>query len=135
MNAMFRHFPLLVCFLVATVLGCRSDSESSTADHPEHTAEDFQQYLDSDDLVLVKFGAPWCGPCREVDKELDKLEAANGDQLQVVRINVDNEPKLADQYSVSAIPMLLLFKAGQPVEEWRGFKEASEFQAAIDAAL
>lgn len=132
----FRHCSLLLaCLLAVTAPGCKSDTESAAEEHPEHTAAEFQQHLSGDGLVLVKFGAPWCGPCREVDQELDKLEASNGAQVQIVRINVDNEPELADQYSVSAIPMLLLFKGGEQIKEWRGYTDAGEFQSAIDAAL
>jgi thioredoxin-like negative regulator of GroEL len=63
---------------------------------------------------------------------LDKLEANNGSELTVVRINVDEEPGLAEDYSVSAIPALFLFKDGKPVKDWLGYAEASEFQESID---
>lgn len=132
---MSRIYPLLAGLTIVAWVGCGTDSKVSTAEHAEHTAKDFEQSLQGDGLVLVKFGAPWCGPCREVDKELDKLESANTSQLRVVRINVDDEPDLADQYNVSAIPMLLLFKDGERIDEWRGYEEASVFQSAIDQAM
>ncbi len=115
--------------------GCNLQSDQhSTADdeHLELSTSEFRQAISGPGIVLAKFGAPWCGPCREVDVELDKLQTSNQSQLKIVRINVDDEPELADEYAVSAIPVILLFKDGKPVQQWLGYKDASEFQAGID---
>jgi len=109
-----------------------SSEQASTSGHAEVTAAKFKQHLKGEGVVLLKFGAPWCGPCKEVDVELDKLKAANGDKLTVVRVNVDDEPGLAEDYSVSAIPALFLFKDGKQVKDWLGYEEASVFQESID---
>jgi thioredoxin 1 len=101
----------------------------------EVSAAEFKQAVSGPGLVIAKFGAPWCGPCREVEPELDKLEAENAGKLTVVRVNVDDEPGLAQEYEVSAIPVILLFKDGQQVEQWLGYKEAAELQASIDKQL
>ena len=63
--------------------------------------------------MLVKFGAPWCGPCRRVDSELDTIASQNAGHVTVLRINVDEEPELAQKYKVSSIPRLFLFHQGQ----------------------
>lgn len=137
---------LLSAFAILTISGCGTSSpetvssaeptssvaETKPADHVEVSAAKFKEHVEDDHLVLAKFGAPWCGPCREVDVELDKLEANNGSELTVVRINVDEEPGLAEDYSVSAIPALFLFKDGKQVKDWLGYAEASEFQESID---
>jgi len=79
--------------------------------------------------VLVKFGAEWCGPCRMLDPELDKLQHRLHGQVEVVRVNVDNHPDLAEHYGVSSIPRLLLFNHGQVVADRVGYVDGHQLQA------
>ena len=142
---MSRIHLLLSGIALVTLIGCGQNTAvtendetveaTETAGHTEASASDFKASVSGGGLVLAKFGAPWCGPCVQVDSELDLLEETNGEQLTVVRINVDNEPELAEELEISAIPVLLLYKDGQRVEEWLGFEEASVFQESIDQAL
>jgi thioredoxin 1 len=142
---MSRIHLLLSGLALFTLIGCGQKSvvqetgenveATETAAHTEASAVDFQASVDGGGLVLAKFGAPWCGPCVQVDAELDELEKTNGDQLTVLRINVDNEPQLAEDLEISAIPVLQLYKDGQKIEEWLGFEEANVFQESIDQAL
>ncbi len=133
---MSRIHSLLSTVALMTVVGCGIQSteqvSSATGEHVEVSASEFRQAIAEPGIVLAKFGAPWCGPCREVDAELDKLEASKPSQLTIVRVNVDEEPGLAEEYEISAIPVILLFKNGEQVQEWLGFQEAAEFQAKID---
>jgi thioredoxin 1 len=77
------------------------------------TDNNFQaEVLESDRPVLVDFWAPWCGPCRIIAPHLEDLNAERED-LRVVKLNVDENPRTAAQYNVLSIPMLLLFKNGQ----------------------
>lgn len=132
--AAFAAFAIVGCGAPATESSdqAKTTEHGSSSGHVEVTAARFKQHLEGEGVVLAKFGAPWCGPCKEVDVELDKLEATNGDKLTVVRINVDDEPGLAEDYAVSAIPALFLFKDGKQVNDWVGYEEASVFQESID---
>ena len=137
-----RFSVVLSVFAMLAIVGCGTpptessdqaepSEQASTPEHVEVTAAKFKQHLEGEGVVLAKFGAPWCGPCKEVDVELDKLEATNGDKLTVVRVNVDDEPGLAEDYDVSVIPAIFLFKDGKQVNEW-GIADASELQESID---
>jgi len=75
---------------------------------------------DADKPLLVDFSAPWCGPCRIMEPILDQVSAQMKQRLQVVKINTDNYPQLASQYQVHALPTLVLFKNGQPLERIEG---------------
>ncbi len=79
--------------------------------------------------VLVKFGAPWCGPCRMLDGELSQL--ADSGPARVVKIDVDSAPKLARHYGVSSIPRLLLFKNGKVVGDRTGYATAQDLRSWI----
>ena len=82
---------------------------------PENVkTDDFdQQVLQSDQQVLVDFWAEWCGPCHAIAPVLDQIADERSD-LKVVKLNIDEEPAIAQRYGVMSIPTLILFKDGEP---------------------
>jgi thioredoxin 1 len=73
-----------------------------------------QEVLASEQPVLVDFWAEWCGPCHAIAPVLDQI-AAERDELKVVKLNIDEQPAVAQRYGVMSIPTLILFKDGEPV--------------------
>ena len=71
--------------------------------------------------VLVDFWAEWCGPCRQVSPILDQI-AAEHSEIEIVKVNVDEEPGLAQQYGITSIPALQVFEGGQLVKAMVGAK-------------
>jgi thioredoxin 1 len=70
------------------------------------------EVLQSDGAVIVDFWAEWCGPCRAVAPVLDQIASERQD-LRVVKVNVDDEPALAQRYGILSIPTIMLFKDGE----------------------
>ncbi len=87
----------------------------------------FQELLTSSDLpVLVDFYATWCGPCQIMAPILEQVGAQMKSRLQVIKIDTDKYPNLASQYQIEALPTLVLFKNGQPVERIEGVMQAPQ---------
>ncbi len=96
----------------------------------------FEELLAGSDLpILVDFYAPWCGPCQMMAKILEQVSGQMHDHLQVVKINTDNYPDLAAQYHVYALPTLVLFKQGQPVDRIEGVVRPEQLMERLKTAL
>jgi thioredoxin 1 len=73
-----------------------------------------QEVIQSDKPVIVDFWAEWCGPCHAVAPVLDKIAEERDGEVRLVKVNIDEEPALAQKYGVVSIPTIVLFKDGEP---------------------
>jgi len=87
------------------------------------TAADFTaEVLNSEKAVLVDFWAEWCRPCHMVAPILDEIGAEYADKIEIVKVNVDEQPQLAAEYQITGIPAMKVFKGGKIVAEMVGAK-------------
>ena len=99
------------------------------------TDSNFQaEVLEADKPVLVDFWAPWCGPCRMIAPVLEEM-AAERDDLQIVKLNVDDNQQTAAAFDVLSIPTMILFKNGQVAKKIVGAYPKRKLEAELEPAL
>jgi thioredoxin 1 len=94
------------------------------------TADFEQEVLKSEKPVIVDFWAEWCGPCHAVAPVLDKI-AGEHDEVRLVKVNIDEEPELAQRYGIVSIPTIVLFKDGEPAAAAIGAQPKSALEQAL----
>ena len=89
----------------------------------ELKSENFESEVNNSEIpVLIDFWATWCGPCQMLTPVLEELSAEVAGSAKVGKINIDEEPELANQFEIMSVPTILLFKGGKLVDKTVGFK-------------
>ena len=94
-----------------------------------------REVLQAPGTVLVDFWAPWCPPCRMIAPSIDALGAEFQGRAKVGKLNVDDNPRVAERYRISSIPTLLVFRGGQLAEQRVGALPKAEIASLIERQL
>ncbi|MBD0348840.1 MAG: thioredoxin [Thermoleophilia bacterium] len=93
-----------------------------------------QEVLRSETPVLVDFWAEWCGPCHAVSPILDRIASERAGELKLVKVNIDEQPALAQRYGIASIPTIILFKAGEPAARAVGAQPKAALEQSLGLA-
>lgn len=93
------------------------------------------EVLASDKPIMVDFWAEWCGPCRAVSPILDQIATEHSEKIDVVKLNVDDNPETAMKYQITSIPTMKVFRAGEVVKTVIGAKPKPALEADLQEFL
>ena len=93
------------------------------------------EVLSADRPVLVDFWAEWCGPCKMIGPSLEELSAELGEQVTIVKLNIDENPDAPGRYGVRGIPTMILFKGGAPAATKVGAAPKGQIKGWLQGAL
>ena len=91
--------------------------------------------LQSEKTVLVDFWAEWCGPCRQVSPILEEIANEHADKLEIVKLNVDENPRTAADYGITTIPTMNVYAGGEVVKSIVGAKPKAMLLRDLDAFI
>jgi thioredoxin len=91
------------------------------------------EVIESETKVLVDFWAEWCGPCHAVSPVLDRI-VAERDDLKLVKVNIDEQPELAQRFGVASIPTMILFEGGEPTKAAVGAQPKASLERQLGLA-
>ncbi|WP_243061761.1 thioredoxin [Humibacter sp. RRB41] len=94
-----------------------------------------QEVLGSEKTILVDFWAEWCGPCRAVSPILDQIAAEHSDKIEIVKLNVDDNPQTAAKYQITSIPAMKVYQGGEVVKTVIGAKPKPALEADLAAYI
>ena len=98
----------------------------------ELTDGNIANVLNNNEITVVDFWAPWCGPCKMLGPVIEELATENAD-IAIGKVNVDNNPQTALQYGIRGIPTIIFFKNGLVVDKIVGVKSKGDFQGIINS--
>jgi len=86
----------------------------------EFNKDNFEEILKSEQPVLVDFWAPWCGPCQMMGPIIEELSSEMGEKAKIGKVNIDENPAIAEKYGIMSIPTIIIFKKGEIAKQMIG---------------
>lgn len=93
--------------------------------------ENFNDIINGNQLTLVDFFATWCGPCKQMHPMLEQLKASEGENLRIIKLDVDKNESLASAYRIQSVPTLMLFRNGELLWRQSGAMSLADLKALL----
>ena len=93
--------------------------------------ENFNDIINGNQLTLVDFFATWCGPCKQMHPVLEQLKASEGENLRIIKLDVDKNEALASAYRIQSVPTLMLFRNGELLWRQSGAMSLADLKARL----
>ncbi len=97
-------------------------------------SEEFKSAIQGD-AVLVDFSATWCGPCKMLAPVLESAQEKLADKCEIIKVDVDQSPDIAQQFGIMAVPTVILFKKGEQVDAFSGYQPEPQVLQFVESRL
>ena len=97
--------------------------------------EKFNEIINGSQLTLVDFFATWCGPCKMMHPVLEQLKDEMGESIRIIKVDVDKNGKLSENYRIQSVPTLILFRGGEAVWRQSGAMRLSDLKGVVSSYL
>jgi thioredoxin 1 len=97
--------------------------------------EKFNEIINGSQLTLVDFFATWCGPCKMMHPVLEQLKDEMGESIRIIKVDVDKNEKLSENYRIQSVPTLILFRGGEAVWRQSGAMRLSDLKGVVSSYL
>ena len=97
--------------------------------------EKFNEIINGSQLTLVDFFATWCAPCKMMHPVLEQLKDEMGESLRIIKVDVDKNEKLSENYRIQSVPTLILFRGGEAVWRQSGAMRLSDLKGVVSSYL
>lgn len=98
------------------------------------TAKNFDSMINNHDTVLVDFHARWCGPCKLQGNILSAFEEKHPGKVTIAKLDIDDEPSIANRYGIATVPTLIVFAKGEPVKRAQGVQTMEQLEMMLGQA-
>jgi thioredoxin 1 len=98
-------------------------------------AEQFEKELKENEILVVDFWAPWCGPCRMITPLMENVAKKMEGKVKLVKLNIDESREIATKYNIMSIPTIILFKNGEPKDKFMGLMPEQKIEEFINKNL
>ncbi len=99
------------------------------------TKETFRDIINAEKPVLIDFSAEWCGPCQAMKPVLKNLHDSLGEKLRILKLDIDRNPDVANAFSITSVPTLILIKKGEIKWRQSGLMQAKQLQQVLQPFL
>ena len=100
----------------------------------EVTAKNFDSVINNKGTVLVEFYAQWCGPCKLQGNILTAFEEKHPNRFTIAKLDIDDEPSIAQRYGIAAVPTTIVFSNGEPTQRAQGVQTVEQLEALLGQA-
>ena len=94
-----------------------------------------EEVIKSESPVVVDFWASWCGPCKMLAPVMEEVSGELNGKVKFVKVNVDENPVISNQFRIASIPTVMVFKGGKVVQTMVGFRPKPSIKAAIEQSI
>ncbi|MDD2387373.1 MAG: thioredoxin [Bacteroidales bacterium] len=122
---------ILMGFIATATVSCNNSGVENEKTTVENKEESFDDIINGNIPVIVDFYADWCQPCKIQGPIIEEIQAELGEQVRVIKVNVDYEDQLANKYGIKSIPTIMVFKNGKTIWEAIGVQQKETLKKVV----